>query len=74
MITDCSGHQGICPTPYQLGMHQMVSDGSPYDFNKRLQCKHCINKMWEFRWSLCDEYGWEQWPEALAGVYEMRYR
>jgi hypothetical protein len=71
--TECN-HLGQCPTPYQIGMHQPKSEGSPYNHTALLTCRHCINLLWEWRWALCDKYGWEQWPESLLGGYEMRLR
>lgn len=46
-------------------MHNHVSEGSPYDHNKPVDCPDCINELWAIRDELCEKYGWSEWPDAL---------
>lgn len=44
----------------------MLSPGPPYELaTAPITCPHCIAKVRETRSALCEQYGWNEWPEAL---------
>lgn len=47
-----------------------VAYGMPYDFKRKITCPDCIAIIVNFRNELCQQYGWDSWPDDLKGSLE----